>query len=81
MSTTPTPEDHAAAKRVADRCCLDAAPWQLEHLAAAIADARATNLTGAYESGYRQGLADVTLAENAVASAVIRVGQHLEMTQ
>lgn len=41
MSTTPTPEDHRRAKLVADRCRLDAAPWQLEHLAAAIAEIRA----------------------------------------
>lgn len=41
MTTTPTPGDHAAAKRVADRCHLHAEPWQLEHLAVAIAEARA----------------------------------------
>lgn len=58
MSTTPTPEDHRRAKRVADRCRLDAAPWQLEHLAAAIAEARPENLTAVYRSGYSMGLAD-----------------------
>lgn len=51
MSTTPTPADHAAAKRAADRCRLDAAPWQLEHLAAAIAEAR--------NAGYDEAASDL----------------------
>lgn len=41
MSTTPTREDHDAAKRLVDSIHLDAHPWTLEHIAAAIADARA----------------------------------------
>lgn len=57
MTTTPTPEDHAAAKRVADRCRLDAAPWQLEHLAAAIADARGAGAADVRAALHR-GIAD-----------------------
>lgn len=51
MSTTPTAADHVAAKRAADLAQLDAAPWQLEHLAAAIAEARAEGRVEALNSG------------------------------
>lgn len=60
--STPTPADHDAAKRAADLAHLTVAPWQLEHIAAAIADARPDNLTGAYEIGYRMGRADALRA-------------------
>jgi hypothetical protein len=50
--TTPTTADHEAAKRLAAFAQLDAAPWQLEHLAAAIAADRAE----AYADGRRDAL-------------------------